>query len=90
MALYTPSLFHRLLDRRPHDSRHPVSFGWPLEQLKDAVARDTDLDNRVDIVIEATLKADAAAEPVLFDAVLKPSAQQYLIRDSRLSRDEAS
>lgn len=163
MALYTPSLFNRLLDQRPHDSHEPAGFGWTLEQLKDAVARDledlfnsraalsedlladypevsksvlnyglsdfagmcltsdvdrkkicdavqlaierheprlyavsatlrtrTDLDNRVDIVIEATLKADADAEPVLFDAVLKPSTQQYLIRASRLSRDEAS
>ncbi len=160
MTLYTPSLFNRLLDQRPHAPHGPAGFGWTLEQLKDAVARDledlfnsraalpeyfladypeasksvlnyglsdfagmcltsdvdqkkicdavqlaverheprlyavsatlrtrTELDNRVDIVITATLKADASAEPVLFDAVLKPSSQQYLIRASRLPQD---
>jgi len=35
--------------------------------------------NRIDIVIRARLKADPAVELVLFDAVLKPSTQQYTI-----------
>ena len=39
--------------------------------------------NRVDIVIRARLKADPAAELVQFDAVLKPSTQQYTIDRSR-------
>ena len=38
------------------------------------------LVNRVDIVIRARLRADPAAELVQFDAVLKPSTQQYSIR----------
>jgi type VI secretion system protein ImpF len=37
------------------------------------------LVNRVDIVISARLRADPAAELVRFDAVLKPSTQQYAI-----------
>lgn len=36
--------------------------------------------NRVDFLISARLKVDAAAELVRFDAVLKPSTQQYAIR----------
>ncbi|MBJ7312204.1 type VI secretion system baseplate subunit TssE [Rugamonas sp. CCM 8940] len=38
--------------------------------------------NRVDFLISARLKVDAAAELVRFDAVLKPSTQQYAIRQA--------
>lgn len=39
--------------------------------------------NRIDFVIAATLKADAAAQPVQFDAVLTQSTQRYAIRRTR-------
>lgn len=42
--------------------------------------------NRIDFIICATLKADAAAEPVQFDAVLKQSTQQYSIHSSGVRR----
>ena len=48
------------------------------------------LVNRVDIVINARLMADPAAEPVRFDAVLKPSTQQYAIHRGGPSGDGAA
>ncbi|HJU99738.1 MAG TPA: type VI secretion system baseplate subunit TssE [Burkholderiaceae bacterium] len=154
---YAPGLFDRLMDGQPRQR------GWPLEQLKDAVACDLEalfntraalagaalepypevrnsilnyglidfagmcltsdedrqkicaavrqaierheprlyavsaalrvsdaLVNRLDIVISARLKADPAAELVRFDAVLKPSTQQYAIARGGPSEDGAA
>jgi len=39
-----------------------------------------ELVNRVDFVIGARLKADSAAEQVQFNATLKPSTQQFVLR----------
>jgi type VI secretion system protein ImpF len=59
-----------------------------LHVVSAALRVDHELVNRVDFVICARLKADVTAKLVQFDAILKPSTQQFSIRKSGLPQED--
>ena len=54
-----------------------------LRNVKASLRKAEGNINRIDFVIAATLKADASAQPVQFDAVLTQSTQRYAVRRIR-------
>lgn len=55
-----------------------------LTDVTTSIAPALDSTNRLDVVIQATIKGDAAGRRVKFNAMLQPSTLQYAISEARV------
>lgn len=55
-----------------------------LTDVLTSIAPALDSTNRLDVVIQATIKGDAAGRRVRFNAMLQPSTLQYAISEARV------